>query len=99
NPAEPLTEVEQVILLKVRLPRVVLGAVVGALLAGCGATFQGVFRNPLADPYLLGAAAGAGLGAVSAITLGFGSALVPVLAFVGSLGAVALTWLIGARRR
>lgn len=99
NPAEPLTTVEQVILVKVRLPRVVLGAVVGALLAGCGAAFQGVFRNPLADPYLLGAASGAGLGAVTAIILGFGSPLVPVLAFVGSLAAVALTWVIGSRRR
>lgn len=105
-PIEPLTAVEQTILLKVRLPRVVLGAVVGALLAGCGATFQGVFRNPLADPYLLGAASGAGLGAVVAITLGVGDGLglvgaaaVPVFAFVGSLAAVTLTYLIGAGRR
>lgn len=90
------------ILFQIRLPRVALGVLVGALLAGCGATYQGVFRNPLADPYLLGAAAGAGLGAVGAITLGLaGSGLfgVPVFAFVGSLLAVALTYAIGATGR
>ena len=51
------------ILYLVRLPRVVLGALVGTTLAVAGAAYQGVFRNPLADPYLLGVAAGAGLGA------------------------------------
>jgi iron complex transport system permease protein len=51
------------ILLAYRLPRVVLAALVGGMLAVAGASYQGVFRNPLADPYLLGAAAGAGLGA------------------------------------
>lgn len=92
----------QAILFQLRLPRVVLGVLVGALLAGCGATYQGVFRNPLADPYLLGAASGAGLGAVGAITLGLGGAGllgVPLFAFAGSLGAVALTYLIGASGR
>src|SRR3546814_4733283 len=47
---------------QIRLPRVVLGLLVGSTLSLCGASYQGVFRNPLADPYLLGAAAGAGLG-------------------------------------
>jgi len=92
----------QAILLQLRLPRVALGLVVGALLAGCGATYQGVFRNPLADPYLLGAAAGAGLGAVLAIALGLaGGGLfgVPAFAFVGSLLAVALTYAVGATGR
>lgn len=81
-----------------RLPRVVLGALVGATLAICGAAYQGVFRNPLVDPYLLGVAAGAGLGA----TLIFASAagrteLVPIAAFVGAVGAVVITYLVGRR--
>src|SRR5687767_3647218 len=62
-----LDEREATILWELRAPRVVLGGLVGATLAVCGAAYQGVFRNPLADPYLLGAAAGAGLGATIAI--------------------------------
>ena len=54
--------------MEIRLPRVALAALVGAALATSGATYQTVFRNPLADPYLLGAAGGAGLGATIAIT-------------------------------
>ena len=59
-----------IIVWQVRLPRVVLGALVGAMLAGSGAAYQGVFRNPLADPYLLGVAAGGGLGATLIIVTG-----------------------------
>ncbi|MFW6597091.1 FecCD family ABC transporter permease [Propionibacteriaceae bacterium Y2011] len=101
--AGSLTPTEQAILFQLRLPRVVLGLLVGALLAGCGAAYQGVFRNPLADPYLLGAAAGAGLGAVLAIALGLGGASglvgVPLFAFVGTMVAVALTYLLGGTGR
>lgn len=84
---------------QIRLPRVVLGLLVGATLSLCGASYQGVFRNPLADPYLLGAAAGAGLG-VTIVIVGTadGSAtpgLAPLAAFVGALGAVALTYALG----
>jgi len=88
-----LTDVEEAVLWQIRLPRTVLGALVGAALAMAGAGFQGVFRNPLADPYLLGVSAGAGLGAV--LALGFGLDLswgpfstVPAAAFVGALVAV-----------
>jgi iron complex transport system permease protein len=86
---------------EIRLPRVVLGLLVGALLATAGAAYQGVFRNPLADPYLLGSAAGAGLGATVAIVAGasVGAGLlspVPMAAFGGALAAVALTYLVGA---
>jgi len=63
-----LTDQERTLLLEIRLPRVALAALVGAALATSGAVYQTVFRNPLADPYLLGAAAGAGLGATIAIT-------------------------------
>ena len=62
-----LTDTQQVILCQWRITRVVLGAAVGASRALAGAGYQGVFRNPLADPYLLGVAAGAGLGAALAI--------------------------------
>ena len=54
----PLSATDESIFWDIRLPRVVLGALVGAMLARGGAAYQGVFRNPLADPYLLGVAAG-----------------------------------------
>jgi iron complex transport system permease protein len=74
---------------------VVLGGLVGATLAVSGAAYQGVFRNPLADPYLLGAAAGAGLGATLAIAYGpHGGATLPVAAFVGAIAGVALAYVL-----
>jgi iron complex transport system permease protein len=95
-----LTARESAILWELRVPRVILGALVGAALATSGAAYQGVFRNPLADPYLLGAAAGAGLAATVAVVAdpAAGSGVVgplPVAAFVGALGGVGLTWLLG----
>jgi ABC-type Fe3+-siderophore transport system permease subunit len=65
-----LQDEEKILFLQLRLPRVLLAALVGAALATSGAVYQTVFRNPLADPYLLGAAAGAGLGATLALTGG-----------------------------
>lgn len=96
-----LSTTDHNILWKLRLPRVVLGALVGAMLSGGGAAYQGVFRNPLADPYLLGVAAGAGLGATIAIaygpsTTGWPIDPLPVAAFVGAIAAVALTYGLGA---
>ena len=61
-----------------------------------GAAYQGVFRNALADPYLLGVAAGAGLGATLAIVAGGGSTWLPVAAFVGAIAAAAVTYAIGS---
>ncbi len=95
-----LSDRQATILLQLRLPRVVLGGMVGASLALAGAGYQGVFRNPLADPFLLGIAAGAGLGASVALVfdLQFGiGPLGPVqmLAFAGALVAVTLAMLIG----
>src|SRR5262249_11186514 len=86
-----LDSVENAILWQLRAPRVVVAALVGGMLAIAGASYQGVFRNPLADPYLLGVAAGAGLGATLVIAYGSASAeLVPVAAFAGaSVGATA----------
>src|SRR5215203_5274828 len=57
------------ILWKIRLPRTVLIALTGAALGGSGATYQGLFRNPLADPFLIGVASGAGLGAILAMSI------------------------------
>ncbi|HWW52266.1 MAG TPA: iron ABC transporter permease [Acidimicrobiales bacterium] len=92
-----VSRVDSDILWQIRLPRVVLGGLVGAMLAGGGAAFQGVFRNPLADPYLLGVAAGAGLGATAVIVGGHHlSELLPLAAFAGAVGAVTLTYLVGA---
>jgi len=90
---------DRTLLLELRLPRVVLGAIVGAALATSGAVYQSVFRNPLADPYLLGAASGAGLGATIAITNGGGNlhALLPIFAFLGGVLAVAATFLVAGR--
>ena len=92
-----LTAQQQVILWEIRIPRVVLGAIVGAMLAIAGATYQGVFRNPLADPYLLGVSSGAGLGATLAIVVGgaLGSAAVPPAAFLGGMIAVLATYTLG----
>jgi len=92
-----LTSREAAIVWELRVPRAVLGALVGSTLAVAGAAYQGVFRNPLADPYLLGVAAGAGLGATLAIvTVGSSSIVVPLAAFAGALGAVLLTYSLGA---
>ncbi len=90
---------EVAIVEQIRLPRVVLGLLVGATLSLCGASYQGVFRNPLADPYLLGAAAGAGLG-VTIVIVGTaeGTAtpgIAPIAAFAGALSAVAVTYALG----
>ncbi|MFI7602844.1 FecCD family ABC transporter permease [Actinoplanes sp. NPDC049681] len=98
-----LSEREVAIVTELRLPRVVLGLLVGALLALAGAAYQGVFRNPLADPHLLGVAAGAGLGVTAVISFRRGTGDVtaglpigvPVAAFVGAVAAVVLTWLLG----
>lgn len=92
---------EAAIVWQLRAPRVVLGGLVGAMLAAAGGAYQGVFRNPLADPYLLGVAAGAGLGATAAIALGGGAASLPVAAFAGAVLAVVATYFFaraGGRR-
>ena len=96
-----LGERQQAIIWEIRLPRVVLGLLVGAMLATAGGAYQGVFRNPLADPYLLGVAAGAGFGATVAIVSGLGDGIgiidpIPMMAFAGALVAVVLTYLVGA---
>ena len=93
------SETQDAILWELRAPRVVLGLLVGAMLAIAGASYQGVFRNPLADPYLLGAAAGAGLGATIVIAYDlagdFRPDLRPIAAFVGAMLAVGVAYALG----
>jgi iron complex transport system permease protein len=91
------TSAWETIILEIRLPRVILAGVVGAALAIAGATYQGLFRNPLADPYLIGVAQGAALGAVigfllPAAGMGLGLGTVPLFAFVGALISVAIVY-------
>jgi iron complex transport system permease protein len=93
-----LSPLDRAVLFQIRLPRIVLCALVGGLLSIAGAGYQGVFRNPLVDSGMLGASAGAGLGATLAIVYlgGAGPAAVPVAAFAGSVGGVAIAYLTGA---
>ena len=91
-------ETFRTILWDIRLPRTILIALVGAALAGSGATYQGLFRNPLADPYLIGVASGAGLGAVLAMSIRWpyttlGLMAVPMAAFIASLLTVFLVYM------
>lgn len=84
----------------VRMPRTIVGLLVGAALGICGAVMQGIFSNPLAAPGLVGVSAGASTGAVIAIALGVESLnmyMMPLFAFVGSLGAVMLTVFLAMR--
>lgn len=99
---------ESVILFDIRLPRLVMGILVGAALAVSGAVMQGLFRNPLADPGLVGVSAGAGLGAISAIVLGgllplamregLGYYTVPVAAFLGGWFTTILLYRLSTSR-
>ena len=81
----------------IRLPRILLAGAVGTALGTAGATYQGLFRNPLADPYLIGVAQGAALGAVAGFLLPWtfgGNYLIPILAFCGAIAAVSVVYLI-----
>jgi iron complex transport system permease protein len=87
----------ETILFSIRLPRTVLIAMTGAALAGSGSAYQGLFRNPLADPYLIGVASGAGLGAVAAMSIQWPASelsflAIPFAAFLGALLAVILVY-------
>lgn len=100
NWAIPSLEVNSLyeqIVIAVRLPRVVLGCLVGAALSLAGVLLQGVFRNPMADPYIIGVSSGAALGAALAIVLGLGfallgSATIPVMAFAFAMATLLLVY-------
>ena len=87
----------ETIILDIRMPRLILAGLVGAALATAGATYQGLFRNPLADPYLIGVAQGAALGAVIGFLLPdawhtMGAGIIPLLAFTGALISTAVVY-------
>jgi iron complex transport system permease protein len=90
------------IVLDIRLPRIILAGLVGAALAIAGATYQGLFRNPLADPYLIGVAQGASLGAVIGFLLPAawnltGIGIIPIFAFIGAIVSTIIVYLLARR--
>jgi len=90
-------EINSVIIWQIRLPRVLLGALVGSALAVAGTTFQGLFKNPMADPFVIGVSSGAALGATVAMLMGLhfpalGVGMVPLMAFSGALGTMFLVY-------
>lgn len=105
---EELDRVTRTVLFDIRMPRLIMGVLVGAALAVSGAVMQGLFRNPLADPGLVGVGAGAGLGAITAIVLGgllplamqdiVGYYLVPFAAFFGGWVTTILLYLVSTNR-
>ena len=95
----PWPDAWETVVFDIRLPRIILAALVGGALSQTGAVYQGLFRNPLADPYLIGVSSGAGLGATAAIAFGVplrwgGLGAVSVFAFFGALGATMLVYLL-----
>ncbi|MEP5153585.1 iron ABC transporter permease [Planktotalea sp.] len=104
---ESLSRMEQVILWDIRLPRLAMGILIGGALAVSGAMMQGLFRNPLADPGIVGVGAGAGLGAIIAIVLGgflpaaflgtFKNHLIPLAAFLGGWVSTILLYRVATR--
>ncbi len=87
---QDVPQTDETIILQIRLPRIIAGILIGSALAGSGVTFQALFRNPMADPYVLGISAGAAAGGASAIVLGlgrgfFGPGAISILAWIGAL--------------
>jgi iron complex transport system permease protein len=105
---DPLSIRDSVIIYDIRLPRVIMGVLIGAALAVSGAVMQGLFRNPLADPGLVGVSAGSSLGAVAVIVLGatllapltalFGTFTLPLAAFAGGLATTLVLYRISTRQ-
>jgi iron complex transport system permease protein len=93
-------EIARTVLLRIRLPRVVVGALVGAALAVAGLTFQTLLRNPLADPFILGVSGGAACGAAISTALGLARipGLIPTVAFAGACASTAAVFLLARRR-
>lgn len=92
--------IDYVILVHERIPRILLASFIGAALACSGVVFQAVLRNPLADPYILGISSGAGLGAIIAVILGWtwmvmGISAIMISAFTGAMATVWLVWCVG----
>jgi len=100
-PGSSLSQEQESIIFLVRLPRVLVACLAGAALSSCGAVMQGMFRNPMADPGVLGVSTGAGLGAVLAISFGFSARsiyILPLFASVGALAAVSVIYILSLRK-
>ncbi|KAB2922114.1 MAG: iron ABC transporter permease [Bacteroidetes bacterium] len=96
EPSAPLTDAARTVLFDVRLPRILLAFITGAILSSSGAAMQAVFRNPLVDPYVLGLSSGAAFGAALAAATGFSPMLLP--AFLFGAGATALSAAAASKR-
>jgi iron complex transport system permease protein len=92
NAADGIAETAQTLVLRVRLPRALAAALIGATMAGTGTAFQGIFKNPLVDSNLLGVTSGAGFGAALALSMGLSSSGVQLFAFIFGLAAVTLAF-------
>jgi len=92
TPTWPVTL--ETVLFNVRIPRILVAVMVGAALSGAGATYQGLFKNPMVSPDILGASAGAGFGAAIAILMSFSNAGIELTAFLFSLAAVILSYVV-----
>ena len=93
------TPTQESLLMMHRLPRIILACLVGCSLAAAGASYQGVFQNPMAAPDILGASSGAAFGAALAILLDLGGTFIMLFAFAGSIGTVLLVMFIGSRAK
>ncbi len=89
----------ETVIMNIRLPRVMAALLVGCALSASGAAYQGIFRNPLVSPDILGVASGAGAGAALAILMGASAPGTQMAAFIGGIAAVSLTFLIGGRNK
>jgi iron complex transport system permease protein len=96
---QPVAANIETVVLQVRGPRVLAALLIGAALAAAGTAYQGMFRNPLVSPDILGVSTGAALGAVLAIFLSFNIVFTQMLAFAGGLAAVGLVYGVGSRLR
>jgi len=99
NAEQTWTDEVELVIFMIRMPRVLAGALVGAALASAGAAFQGLFRNPLVSPDILGASSGAGFGAALMLLFGMSYAMVSFAAFVCGIVAVGAAYIISTRAR
>lgn len=96
-----LDETSKVILFSIRAPRIVVAVLMGTALGASGAVLQGILRNPLADPYILGISSGASLAAALGIVMGltvFGTFTIPILAFIGAIATGGIVGILGWKR-
>ena len=100
NPLD-MSDIDRTIVFSIRLPRVLISLLMGMALGASGAVLQGILRNPLADPYILGISSGASLFAAFGIIMGFsfiGTFTIPALAFTGAILTGVIVGIIGRKK-